>query len=98
MAASVNPAQLSPKVKWAAIWGVAATVGLVALSAFLEAITPEHLEPLGIWAGPVGAIVTAIAMLVAAYRATDPLRQNNALTLAAYEHKQEPDHGSGHII
>lgn len=82
MAASVDPAQLSPKVKAAGIWGGVTVVALTLVSAFLEGLTAEHLEPLGIWAGPIGGVITAAVVVIAAYRKLDPLRQNTA-----YQHE-----------
>lgn len=65
-----NPASVSPKVKASGWTGLA----LILLGALLTGITPEMLEFTGPWKGTIFSIVTAAAMVYAAWRKSDPAR------------------------
>lgn len=65
-----NPATVSPKVKAAGWTGLALTL----LGVLLTGITPEMLDFLGQWKGPVFSIITAASMVYAAWRKSDPAR------------------------
>lgn len=71
-----NPANVSPKVK-ASAW---TTLGITLLAAALAGITPQMLEGLGVWAGPVFALIAALGAAAAGYLKSDPAR--NDLTRA----------------
>jgi hypothetical protein len=65
-----NPAGISPKVKASGWTGLA----LILLGTLLTGITPEMLEFLGPWKAPVFSLITAAAMVYAAWRKSDPAR------------------------
>ena len=81
--AASDPRTVSPKVKAAGYTGAGLTAAALVLAAFLQAIPKDALEPLGVWAVPVGAAITALGMLAAAYAKTDPARETNLLLDAA---------------
>lgn len=65
---------ISPKV----VAGFLSGGGAVVVFAILTAVTPELLEPLGVWAPIVLAGITALASVVAGYMKADPLRETPA--------------------
>lgn len=69
--ATTAASTISPKV----IAGFLSGGGAVVLFALLTAITPELLEPLGVWAPVALAGITALASVVAGYIKRDPLRE-----------------------
>ena len=77
MAASqrTNPATVSPKVKAAGWTGLALTL----LGALITGITPDMLDFLGEWKSLAFSVLTAVGMLVAAYKKNDPARWDLSL-------------------
>ena len=75
-----DPTRTSPKVKAAAVTGGGLTALALVLAAVLEAIPGEALEGLGPWALPVGAGITALAAVAAAYARRDPARDPIVVT------------------
>lgn len=57
------PLDFDPKV----VAGAAASLGAVLLLAFLTALTPDFFVGLGVWQGPVFAVVVALAGSISAY-------------------------------
>ena len=75
-----DPTKVSPKVTAAAATGGGLTALALVLAAVLEAIPDEALEGLGPWALPVGAGITALASVAAAYARRDPARDPIVVT------------------
>lgn len=75
-----DPAKVSPKVTAAAATGGGLTALALVLAAVLSAIPGEALEGLGPWALPVGAGITALASVAAAYARRDPARDPLVVT------------------
>lgn len=69
---ATNPASVSPKVK-ASAW---TTLGLTLLATALAGITPAMLEALGVWAGPVFALLASLGAAIAGYLKSDPARDS----------------------
>lgn len=85
MAATVDPAQTSPKVKAIDKWGTVTTIAAGAIVVMLTMITPDMFPGLGAWAPVAAAGLVALGAGVSryvAYQAIDPLRQNTA-----YQHE-----------
>lgn len=84
MAASADPAKVSPKVRavgWSTL-GLSVLLAVVtALTTWASGLTPDQLPMLGIWALPAITLVTGVINTVAGYLKADPLRQDNALKL-----------------
>lgn len=89
-----DPTRTSPKVKAAAATGGVLTALALVLSAVLEAIPGEALEGLGSWALPVGAGITTLALVLAAYARRDPARDPIVVT----ETVAVPVQGSGSLV
>ena len=75
-----DPTKVSPKVTAAAATGGGLTALALVLAAVLSAIPGEALEGLGPWALPVGAGITALASVAAAYARRDPARDPIVVT------------------
>lgn len=75
-----DPTRVSPKVTAAAWTGGGLTALALVLSAVLEAIPGEALDGLGPWALPVGAGITTLAAVAAAYARRDPARDPIVVT------------------
>lgn len=75
-----DPAKVSPKVTAAAATGGGLTALALVLAAVLSAIPGEALAGLGPWALPVGAGITALASVAAAYARRDPARDPIVVT------------------
>ena len=75
-----DPTKVSPKVTAAAATGGGLTALALVLAAVLSAIPGEALEGLGPWALPVGAGITALASVAAAYARRDPARDPLVVT------------------
>lgn len=75
-----DPSKVSPKVTASAAAGGGLTVLALVLAAVLEAIPDEALAGLGPWALPVGAGITTLAAVAAAYARRDPARDPVVVT------------------
>lgn len=75
-----DPTRVSPKVTAAAWTGGGLTALALVLSAVLEAIPGEALDGLGPWALPVGAGISTLAIVLAAYARRDPAREVTVVT------------------
>jgi hypothetical protein len=69
---TTNP--ISPKVNASAIGTIATGLGLTIVVAALQAVTPEMLESLGIFAPVLFAGISAAGGYLAGYKTRDPLR------------------------
>ena len=68
---ATDPDAVSPKVTRPA-WAVLA---LAAVSAMLEAVTPEMLAFLGDWKGAAYLVVGVLLQVIVGYKAQDPARE-----------------------
>ena len=75
---SADPAKISPKVTKPAYLVLLISV----LTAGLAGITPDMLDFLGPWAGPVYMAVGAIIQFLAGYKVKDPARTGDPTTPA----------------
>ncbi|MGX5357566.1 hypothetical protein [Kocuria sp. KH4] len=85
--AATAEAELSPKVKSAAVWSAVIVVVGGALASAIAAIPDSAWESLGVWAGPVGVFVGGLGVglgaVVAGYQKRDPLREVGGSAVAA---------------
>lgn len=84
MAASADPAKVSPKVRAVGLSTVLTSLLVTvvgALATWAAGVTPDQLPQLGVWAVPVIMLVTGLINTAAGYLKGDPLRQDNALKL-----------------
>lgn len=65
------------------------TVALTVLGVFLSLVTPQTLEGLGAWAGPISGALVAAGAVIAGYLREDPLRQDTALSIHAREQARD---------
>lgn len=80
-------AEISPKVKSAAVWSAVIVVVGGSLASAIAAIPDSAWESLGVWAGPVGVFVGGLGVglgaVVAGYQKRDPLREVGGSAVAA---------------
>lgn len=87
MAASADPRQLSPKFTWPVLGGIV----LFAFFSTLSTLSPEVLDGLGVYKGPLFSFLTLIGMGGLAYYKGDPLRQNYAAQVEAAQKSAETE-------
>lgn len=94
MAASTDPTQVSPKVRAIDKFGGLILIVVAALAFIASGVTPDLFPALGPWAPLISGAIVLVGVRAAAWSASDPLRENTALTEQARQFKSEPD-GNG---